>query len=126
MRTALRLLLSQAGAHVTAAGSVAEALAEFQARIKANAPFEMVLSDLGMPGRHGFDLIRAIRDVEQTRRLTRVTAIALSAYAREVDRQTSVEAGFDAHVAKPIEPADLVETILRLRGPNQLSASSLS
>jgi len=76
--------------------------------------FDVLVSDIGMPGRDGYDLIRSLRAREADRR--RLCAIALTAYARDVDRDAALQAGFDAHMAKPVDAALLLATIGRLAG----------
>jgi CheY-like chemotaxis protein len=74
------------------------------------------LSDLAMPQRDGYDLMLELRsrswDLD-------MVAIALTAQARPEDRQRALAAGFDAHVAKPVDPEALAETIRRLIGRPQ-------
>ena len=70
-----------------------------------------VLADIAMPGEDGYALIRAIRE-----RGGRIPAAALTAYAREEDRERAIAAGYQAHVSKPVGPAELVATVARLAG----------
>jgi CheY-like chemotaxis protein len=67
------------------------------------------VSDLGLPGEDGLSLIRKVRQAG-----TLVPAIALTAFARSNDRARALEAGFDAHMAKPVEPDDLVSMAVNL------------
>ncbi|MBD1844289.1 PAS domain-containing protein [Cyanobacteria bacterium FACHB-63] len=100
-RELLAFLLEQQGAIVTATSSAQEArakLAEFQP--------DLLISDLGMPDVDGFQLIRQLRAEGRS-----IRAIAVTAYAREEDRQAALAAGFQAHVTKPIEPAELFKAI---------------
>lgn len=99
-------LLTDAGAVVTSAQSAAEALAE-------PGPFDIVVSDIGMPIADGYDLIRAIRarDVGGD-----VPAIAVTAFARAADISRARSAGFQAHIAKPYDPDQLLATIRRFAG----------
>jgi signal transduction histidine kinase len=106
-----RQALSRHGATVETADSVSRALE----RIAAVKP-DVVVADLGMPGEDGFSLIRRLRAGEGRRR-RRVFAVALTAYAGESDRRRVLDAGFDAHVAKPFDPADLARTIHALLHP---------
>jgi CheY-like chemotaxis protein len=68
-----------------------------------------------MSGKDGYALIRDLRRDEQPGG-PRLAAIALTAFARPADRQLALEAGFDAHCAKPLQTAELVAAILRLAG----------
>ncbi len=73
----------------------------------------VVVSDIGLPGEDGYELIRRVR-ATPARTGGRVPGIALTAFAREEDVQRAIAAGFDVHLAKPIEPSQLARTILRL------------
>ena len=106
-RQLLRHLLEQQQASVTLAASADEALAASR-----EGQFDVLVSDIGMPGRDGYDLIRSLRAREGDGR--RLAAIALTAYARDSDRDAALEAGFDAHLAKPVDAAMLVAEIDRL------------
>ncbi len=75
----------------------------------------MLVSDLGMPGEDGYALIRAVRALSPERGGS-TPAVALTAYARSEDRTRSLMAGFQMHVAKPIEPAELITVIASLTG----------
>ena len=92
--------LRQAGAEVTEASSVAEALSAFDAHV-----FDMVVSDVAMPGADGHDLVRALR--AKPRGIT-VPVVAVTAYGSRDDRAAALAAGFDAHVGKPFDPRALV------------------
>jgi PAS domain S-box-containing protein len=106
MRELILTILEQAGAEVKVVASAATAL-------ETLASFEthMLISDIGMPDMDGYELMRQIRRLpsEQNRR---IPAIALTAYAGEVDQQHALAAGFQKHLAKPVEPAELVATIV--------------
>jgi CheY-like chemotaxis protein len=69
-----------------------------------------------MPGQDGYDLIRAIRRLPPASGAA-VAAIALTAYAREEDRQRALAAGFDLHLPKPIDPRELIASIARIARP---------
>ncbi len=101
----VRRVLQEAGAEVVAVASTEEALEA----VRQQRP-DVVLSDIAMPGRDGYELIRAIRAMPPGRG-GRVPAIALTAYAARADRERALEAGFDAHLAKPVEPAALIAAI---------------
>ena len=71
----------------------------------------VIVSDIGLPGEDGYELIRRVRSAQTA---DRVPAIALTAFAQAEDIRRAIEAGFDVHLAKPIDPAELARTILRL------------
>ena len=70
----------------------------------------MLVSDIGMPGEDGYDLIRKVRAMEP-KRGGRIPAVALTAYARAEDRLRTLSAGFQMHVLKPIEPVKLAAVV---------------
>jgi len=76
----------------------------------------VLLSDIGLPVQSGYDLIRTVRALSSD--INKIPAIALTAFATENDRQLSISAGFHAHLAKPIEPGHLIETIKGLVSSN--------
>jgi DNA-binding response OmpR family regulator len=82
----------------------------------------VLVSDIGMPGKDGYDLIREWRRVEGGRR--HVPAIALTAFARAIDRDTALLAGFDDHCTKPLRPQALVAAINALIDRQPGSAAS--
>jgi PAS domain S-box-containing protein len=73
--------------------------------------FDLLISDIGMPGIDGYALIRERRKIEETG-ISRLPAVALTAFARPEDREAAIAAGFDLHVSKPIEADDLVNAAL--------------
>ena len=101
-RELLRQGLEYCGASVRLAVSAADALAKLD-----NDLPDVLISDIGMPGTDGYDLIRQVRnlDNEKTRK---VAAIALTAYTRVEDRLQALRAGYDMHVPKPVELTELV------------------
>lgn len=74
----------------------------------------ILISDIGMPDEDGYALIRKIRSREKTEQLKRIPAIALTAYARVEDRMKALSSGFQMHVPKPVEPAELATVIASL------------
>jgi CheY-like chemotaxis protein len=74
---------------------------------------DVFISDVGMPDVDGYDLMRSVRALEGARGW-RTPAVALTAYASEGDRQLALGAGFDEHLAKPIEPGALLLTLANL------------
>jgi CheY-like chemotaxis protein len=104
-RDLLRAMLAQYGALVTTVDSARAALEEIDQR-----PPDVVLSDVGMPHEDGYALIRQLRG-RATQRGGRIPAIAVTAYASVADRAAALESGYQAHVAKPFDPAELARTI---------------
>ena len=96
------------GADVATAVSVAEGLSSFAARQP-----QLLLSDIAMPNQDGYALIQAIRALSPAQG-GQVPAIALSAYADHATQQRALAAGFNRHVAKPIDPYELVEVMVRV------------
>jgi len=107
-REALCRALEVAGAEVLAVGSTDEAMAAMQQRRP-----DVLVSDIGMPGRDGYELVRCMRALPRDRD-GRVPAIALTAYASSEDRDRALRAGFDLHLAKPVESAELIAAVARL------------
>jgi len=103
-RDLLVTVLTQQGAKVSQAGNATEALAH----VAKSVP-DVMLSDIGLPGEDGYELIRAIRTRGYTADV--LPAIALTAYSRREDQRLALQAGFQAHVAKPVEPAILVAAV---------------
>lgn len=105
MRDLIAMILEHAGARVTRAASVDAALRV----LLVDCP-DVAVSDLAMPGEDGFSFVKRVRasDLESLRLLP---LVAMTAYARAEDRHRVLEAGFQRHVAKPIEPVELVEAL---------------
>jgi signal transduction histidine kinase/CheY-like chemotaxis protein len=103
-RELVAIILRQAGADVTVAASVEEAL-----RALATAPPDVVLCDIAMPGRDGYELLREVK--RRRGPLARTPFVALTAHVQESERQRSVAEGFSVHVGKPVDPAELVEVV---------------
>jgi signal transduction histidine kinase/CheY-like chemotaxis protein len=109
-RDALRSLLKSVGATVKTAESVEGAIA-----VLAESYPDVLVSDLGMPGRDGYWLIKQIRAREKgTGASEHLPAVALTAYGRVEDRVEVFASGFDSHVMKPVDPAELAAIIKRL------------
>jgi signal transduction histidine kinase/ActR/RegA family two-component response regulator len=111
-RELLVAMLEQRGASVVAAASVSEALAALAGPINGSMP-DVLVSDIGMPIEDGFDLIRRVRALAPQHG-GKIPAIALTAYATTEDRRRVLEAGFERHLAKPIEPATLASAVANL------------
>jgi PAS domain S-box-containing protein len=109
-----RLLVSTAlkahGAQVALASSAAEGYA----RLKDTRP-DVLVSDIGMPGMDGFELMRKIRALGEAEG-GRTPAAALTAYARPEDREQALAAGYQLHIAKPADPAELARLVAGLAG----------
>jgi PAS domain S-box-containing protein len=101
-RELLKQGLEYCGAKVRVAGSAVEALNE----LKRGLP-DILISDIGMPGSDGYDFIRQVRGLPVAAG-GRIAAIALTAYTRVEDRLQALRAGYDMHVPKPVELAELV------------------
>ncbi|MBD2242160.1 ATP-binding protein [Nostoc sp. FACHB-888] len=110
IRDFLGFVLEQAGAEVRIATSGIEALQAVE-----QSPPDILLSDIGMPEMDGYMLIRQIRAMPPEQG-GRILALALSAYAGEANRQQALAAGFQQHVAKPIDPDALIAVILDIIG----------
>jgi CheY-like chemotaxis protein len=109
-RALLAALLGRRGARVVTASSAAEALPA----VAALRP-DVLVSDIGMGGEDGYELIRRVRALPAGEG-GRTPALALTAYARAEDRARALAAGFQAHLAKPIEPAELAAAVASLAG----------
>ncbi len=107
----LKILLSEYGVEVTAATSAAEAIATFE-----TLQPDVLISDIGMPEVDGYTLIQQIRALAPEKG-GNIPAIALTAYAREDDRDRAIEWGYQCHIPKPLDPDRLVEAIVELIHP---------
>ncbi|MBD1869963.1 PAS domain-containing protein [Cyanobacteria bacterium FACHB-471] len=108
MRELVSFVLSQSGAQVTTAASAIQALT----LLNQSVP-DLLLCDVGMPEMDGYALIRQIRKWAPEQGGT-LPAIALTAYAGELDRQQAIAAGFQLHLSKPVEPKELIRAIRSL------------
>jgi CheY-like chemotaxis protein len=103
-RELLRRILSEHGASVRVVDSMLNCLIE----IERQKP-DVLLSDISMPDRDGFDLIHHLRTSGYSP--NKLPAIALTAYARSEDQQRILRAGFQAHLSKPIDTASLTQLL---------------
>jgi signal transduction histidine kinase/ActR/RegA family two-component response regulator len=103
-RALIRTLLEERDACVVTAASAEEALA-----LLVSEHPDLLISDVGMPVEDGYHLIRRVRALRDDRGAT--PAIALTAYARVEDRMKAIEAGYQMHLAKPVEPAELITMV---------------
>ncbi len=107
-RALVKRILEECEAIVTVAASAEEGLAAL-----ARQKTDVLISDIGMPGTDGYQFIRAVRKLSEEAG-GKLPAIALTAFARSEDRQRAMLAGFDIHIAKPVEPAELIAVVARL------------
>lgn len=114
----LATMLRRHGANVTAVASSAAALTELP-QVKP----DVIISDIGMPAENGYELIKRIRSLSPEEG-GKVPAIALTAYAGPVDRRRALLAGFQTHLPKPVEIADLVAVIVSLTFGQEASGES--
>jgi PAS domain S-box-containing protein len=103
--------LTACGAEVSAFLSAAEALAALEEQ-----EFDLLISDIGMPDQDGYEFIRTVRSREAAANSKKVRAIALTAHARVQDRMRALIAGYDTHVAKPLESSELLTVVASLVG----------
>ena len=111
-RELIRRFLVECEALPAVAGSVAEA----QKLLLTFKP-DVIVSDIGMPQKDGYEFIRDVRKQGLT-----TPAVALSAYARAEDRIRSAQTGYQTHLAKPVEPAELLAVIASLAGRYEKTA----
>jgi PAS domain S-box-containing protein len=107
-REYLLTVLEEYGAEAIGVASVSQAILE----IKHLLP-DVLVSDIGMPDEDGYSLIRKLRALEVDQG-AKIPAVAVTAYAREEDRQQAIAAGFQMHISKPIEPTQLVSVVASL------------
>jgi len=111
-RELIKRILNDCGATVRMAASAHDAIAMFKER-----PPQLLISDLGMPETDGFELLDRVRALAREEG-SQVPAIALTAFARSEDRLRALEAGFSAHISKPVEPSELIATVASVIGPS--------
>ncbi len=111
-RALVTTLLESCHAVVTAAESADDAVTLLQ-----KGKFDLLVSDIGMPGEDGYSLIQRVRSLDPSAGGD-IPAIALTAYARFEDRVKAIAAGFQMHVAKPVEPVELITVVAAAVGRN--------
>ena len=116
----LASMLELGGATVSKASSAAEAIEQFRRR----SDIAVVLSDIGMPDRDGYDLIESLRR-DFAERAEHVAAVALTGYARDEYQARALRAGFNAHLAKPFGMDELFDAIVGLVRDRQSIAQSV-
>jgi CheY-like chemotaxis protein len=109
-RLLIEAVLEKCGARATAVGSVTEAL-DALTRLRP----DVLISDIGMTGEDGYSLIKKVRELPAERG-GQTPAAALTAYARVEDRMHALRSGFQIHMSKPVDPAELVTVIANLAG----------
>ncbi|MFZ0061521.1 MAG: response regulator [Pyrinomonadaceae bacterium] len=102
----LSFLLTHAGYEVMTASSAQAAIS-----LVKDGQFDVIISDIGMPLMNGYELARAVREIPG---YEAVPMVALTGYSKFDDRQRSLDAGFNAHLTKPIEPRELLNLIDQL------------
>lgn len=108
-REVVKAVLEVCGAEVTAAASAQEALT-----LLDQSPFDVMVSDIGMPWMDGYSLIQRVRTLGTS--AGQMPAAALTAYVRPEDRTRALLAGFQQHLSKPVEPSELVAVVATLAG----------
>jgi PAS domain S-box-containing protein len=103
-------VLEDCSAHVVTAASADEAVP-----LVESARPDVLVTDIGMPGADGYELLRRVRELGADRG-GRVPAIALTAFARSEDRTRALRSGFMVHVSKPVDPSELVATVAAVAG----------
>ncbi len=115
-RNLIRRLLEECGAEVSTADSAAEAIL----LIERDRP-DILVSDIGMPGMDGYELLQRVRSLGPARG-GMVPAVALTAFARSEDRTRALRSGYLVHVSKPVEPAEFIATIASIAGRTGIDA----
>jgi CheY-like chemotaxis protein len=108
---ALRLLrdvLEMSGAKVTTASSAERAL-----QVLSESAPDVLLADIGMPDKDGYELIKAVR-ASTDPKVKDIPAAALTAFARSEDRTKAMQSGFEMHLSKPVDPGELVASVATL------------
>ena len=119
VRDLLSFVLARAGASVFAASSAHEAM-----RHLCDQSFDVLISDLGMPEEDGYSFILRWRRFEKESGRVPMPALSLTSYSRQEDKVRALGSGFDAHVAKPVTPPDLVARVgdlLKFKTPEKAS-----
>jgi PAS domain S-box-containing protein len=110
-RALIARLLEERGAKVALAASSEQGVG-----VIANKPFDVLVSDIGMPREDGYTFLRRVRALGKERGGD-IPAIAATAYAREADRVRALAGGFSRHIAKPIDPAELAMAVASVAAP---------
>ncbi|WP_239700530.1 ATP-binding protein [Massilia sp. 9096] len=110
-RELIKRILGDCGATVRIAASARDAMEQLRQAVPT-----LLITDLGMPDVDGFELLDWVRRLERSEG-GQVPAIALTAFARSEDRLRALEAGFSAHISKPVEPSELIATVASIVAP---------
>lgn len=110
-RELLKLALTRHGAEVLSVETAIEAL-----KMLEQTKFDVLLSDIGMPEIDGYELIHQVRAREAQHQAKAIPAAALTAYARQEDQLRILAAGFQMHIPKPVELAELKNIVAQLAG----------
>jgi len=110
-REALMGILEHHGATVRSAASASEAIFALQ-----HDPFDVLLADIGMPGADGYDLITYVRALDEAP-VAHIPAMAVTAFASDADRRRVLDAGYQMHLSKPVDPVALVAAVAALGRP---------
>lgn len=102
------VILEQYATEVITAASATEAM-----QVIAQSKPDVLVSDIAMPGVDGYSLIRQVRTLSSEQG-GMIPAVALTAYASEEQRTLALESGFQMHVSKPVDPAELVAVVVKL------------
>jgi CheY-like chemotaxis protein len=111
-RRVVARFLCECRADVTEAASARQAIDV----LSEPSRVDVLVSDIGMPGEDGYSLVRRLRTLESQSGRRSLPAIALTAFARPEDRDRATGAGFNAYLAKPVSPGDLLALIASLVG----------
>ncbi|MEA5506330.1 chemotaxis protein CheB [Halotia wernerae UHCC 0503] len=111
-RDLIKFMLEDFGAEVVVVTSAREVIA---ALTESPSRYDVLLADIGMPEEDGFSLIRQVRELDASAG-RKIPAVAITAYVSEQERQMAIDAGFQIHLAKPIDPTQLVLIIANLSG----------
>jgi CheY-like chemotaxis protein len=109
----ITFILEEYNVQVTTATSASEAL-----KAIARSSPDIIISDIAMPGEDGYSLMRKVRSLEPEQG-GHIPAIALTAFAREEDRILALDAGFQRHIPKPVDPFELVAVVAKLAEQSQ-------
>lgn len=113
----IELVLAEAGASVATASSSTAAIDHMK-----RGPFDIVVSDIGLPGMDGYTLAGELRQLARERGGSEPPMVAFTAFTDSSHRQRAVQAGFEAHIAKPVDPVALVNLVSRLLSMTSPSA----
>jgi two-component system, chemotaxis family, CheB/CheR fusion protein len=106
----MKYILENVGAEVTTANSARDAIADLKA---SQGKYDALLADIGMPEEDGFTLIRQVRALA-AKIGGQIPAAAITAYVSDRERQLAIDAGFQIHLAKPIDPTQLIQMVAHL------------